>query len=271
MKPIDARALFRLSVLGPLVSRERLARGELQAAIRELASHDYTIPNSNRRRLGEKTIQAWYYRYQRGGIDALVPKSRADRDQSKLPAAVQEAILAAKRDNPRRSLRQIRQLLECAGVVARGRLSRSAIHRLLQRHGLSRPTGSSSGVEEKRSFEAEFANTIWYSDVMHEPGFALGGKQRKLYLVTLLDDASRLAAHSAFCLGETALDVEGVFKQALLKRSVPKKLVVDQGSAYRANTLQGICARLGVQLSAPCKGTVFQWVRIPPGSLRSSR
>lgn len=27
MNPIDPKALFRLSVLGPLVSRERLARG----------------------------------------------------------------------------------------------------------------------------------------------------------------------------------------------------------------------------------------------------
>jgi hypothetical protein len=36
----------------------------------------------------------------------------------------------------------------------------------------------------------------------------------------LIDDASRLVAHSAFCLGETALDIEGVLKQALLRRGV---------------------------------------------------
>jgi len=30
MNQVDAKALFRLSVLGPLVSREQLARGELQ-------------------------------------------------------------------------------------------------------------------------------------------------------------------------------------------------------------------------------------------------
>ena len=34
MNEIDPRALFRLSVLGPLVSRERLERGELQQIIR---------------------------------------------------------------------------------------------------------------------------------------------------------------------------------------------------------------------------------------------
>ena len=34
MKDIDPKALFRLSVLGPLVSRERLERGQLQQLIR---------------------------------------------------------------------------------------------------------------------------------------------------------------------------------------------------------------------------------------------
>src|SRR3546814_10619718 len=34
MKAIDPKALFRLSVLGPLVSRERQARGELQQIVR---------------------------------------------------------------------------------------------------------------------------------------------------------------------------------------------------------------------------------------------
>ena len=61
MNEIDPKALFRLSVLGPLVSRERLERGELQQILRELASREYAIPGTRRRHLGEKTIQAWYY------------------------------------------------------------------------------------------------------------------------------------------------------------------------------------------------------------------
>jgi hypothetical protein len=74
------------------------------------------------------------------------------------------------------------------------------------------------------------------------------GRLRKTYLVSLIDDASRLVAHSAFCLGETALDIEGVLKQAVLKRGLPSRLIVDNGAAYRSNTLQGICARLGIHL-----------------------
>jgi len=267
MKEIDPKALFRLSVLGPLVSRERLERGELQQIIRELAAREYAIPGTRRHHLGEKTIQAWYYAWRREGIAGLTPKPRLDRGQSKLAPAIQEAILAAKRDNPRRSIHQIRRLLEAAGTVARDSLARSSIHRLLQQQGLSRITGSASLPEEKRSFTAASAGAIWYGDVMHGPRVPINGQLRKTYLVSLIDDASRLITHSAFCLGETALDIEGVLKQALLKRGLPIKFVVDNGAAYRAHTLQGICVRLGIHLiycrpyAPEGKGKLERWHR----------
>ncbi len=275
MNEIDPQALFRFSVLGPLISRQRLARGELQKSLRELATREYVIPGTDRRLLGEKTIEGWYYRYRARGLDGLIPKVRADRGQSKLSAAIQTAILAAKRENPRRSIRQIQRLLETAGTVARGTLSRSSIHRLLQQHGLSRIAGSASLPEEKRSFVAACAGEIWYSDVMHGPRVPIGGRLGKSYLVSLFDDASRLVAHGAFCRGETALDIEGVLKQAILKRGIPLKLVVDNGAAYRAHTLQGICARLGIQLiycrpyAPEGKGKLERWHRTCRGEFLS--
>lgn len=267
MKEIDPVALFRLSVLGPIVSRERLLRGELQQLIRELSLREYAIPGSQRRLLGEKTIQAWFYAWRRDGIDGLTPKVRVDRGQSKITPAIQEAVLAAKRENPRRSINQISRLLVAAGVVADQSLSRSAVHRLLQQNGLSQLAGSASLPEEKRSFSAEFAGSIWYGDVMHGPRVAIKGQLRKTYLVSLIDDASRLVAHSAFCLGETALDIEGVLKQALLRRGVPIKIIVDNGAAYRATTLQGLCVRLGIHLifcrpyAPEGKGKLERWHR----------
>jgi putative transposase len=267
MKDIDAKALFRLSVLGPLVSRERLSRGELKQLIREMAQCEYAIPGTQRRHLSEKTIEAWYYAWRREGLDGLAAKARADRGCSKLSPTLQEAVLAAKRENPRRSVRQIVRLLEAAGTVPTKSLSRSAVHRLLQQHGLSQLLGSASLPEEKRSFAAEFAGSIWYGDVMHGPRVPHKGQLRKTYLVSLIDDASRLVAHSAFCLGETALDIEGVLKQALLRRGVPTRIVVDNGAAYRASTLQGICARLGIHLifcrpyAPEGKGKLERWHR----------
>lgn len=267
MKEVDPVALFRLALLGPLVSRTQLARGELQAMLRELASKEYDIPGSRRRQVAEKTLQIWFYRYRREGLAGLAPKQRSDHGQSKISAAVQERLLAAKRESPRRSLHMLQQLLEGEGLVPRGTLSRSAIHRFLQRHGLSRPVGADSQPEERRSFLAEHANQIWFGDVMHGPRVLVQGRSRKTYLVSLLDDASRLIVHSAFCLSETALEIEGVLKQGVLKRGIAQKLIVDNGSAYRSGSLQGICARLSISLiycrpyAPEGKGKLERWHR----------
>ncbi|MGC0614592.1 integrase catalytic domain-containing protein, partial [Escherichia coli] len=88
---------------------------------------------------------------------------------------------------------------------------------------------------------------LWQGDVLHGPSIQTENGMRKTYLVSFLDDATRLIAHSAFCLGETALDVEGVLKQAILKRGLPNKLLIDNGAAYRAESLQGICAHLDIR------------------------
>jgi transposase InsO family protein len=276
MKAIHAVALFRLSVLGPLASRERLERGELKQYLKHLAAQRYEIPGSKRVYLSEKTIESWFYRWQKGGIEALEPQRRCDRGQSKLPLNAQEALLAAKRENPKRSLDELKRLLEDAGLAAQGELSRSSIHRLLKAHGLSRPTGSGAGeLVERRSYVAQRAGDIWYGDVMHGPRILVDGQERKTYLVSLMDDASRLITHSAFCLGETALAVEGVLKQALLRRGPPKRLVIDNGAAYRARSLQGICARLSIRLiycrpyMPEGKGKIERWHRVVRAQLLS--
>lgn len=267
MKVIHPVALFRSTVLGPLISRDRLERGDLKSTLKELASHSYHIPGSRNHHLSEKTIEAWYYAWRRGGLEALTPRPRSDRGQSKISPEHQEAILATKRENPRRSIDRVIRLLERRGQVAKDELKRASVHRLLQAHGLSRPTGGPSEVEEHRAYLAECAGDIWYGDVMHGPKVPVNGQQRKVYLVSLMDDASRLITHSAFCLGETALDIEGVLKQAVLKRGLPKKLVIDNGPAYRAKTLQAVCLRLGIHLiycrpyAPEGKGKLERWHR----------
>ena len=157
MTQIDPIALFRLSVLGPLISRP-LQRGEFQQTLRELAGREYAIPGSRRTRLSDKTISGWYYAWRKDGIDGLSPRPRRDQGRSKLADGIQEEILRLKQENPRRSLLQILQALESTGQVSRDTVSRSAIHRLLQRHGLSRPAGAASEPEEKRSFVAAERN-----------------------------------------------------------------------------------------------------------------
>ncbi|KWZ58796.1 hypothetical protein WK57_17155 [Burkholderia ubonensis] len=103
MRDIDPMALFRLSVLGPIVSRERLERGELLQLLRQLARQEYAIPGSRRRHISERTLQTWYYAWRRDGVKGLASQPRVDAGRSKLPETVQAAVLAAKRENPQRA------------------------------------------------------------------------------------------------------------------------------------------------------------------------
>lgn len=247
MKSIHSKALFRLSVLGPLASREGFAHGELKAQITALAKKRYNIPGSQNCYIDAKTIERWYYLWLKGGIDALAPNPRQDRGRSKLSQSLQEAIVALKKENPKRSLSALKLIVEDQGIAVKGEVTRSAIHRLLKLHGLNCRPKEETTIE-RRSYEAAHAGDLWVGDVMHGPTLSIDGKSRKVYLVSMMDDASRILPHSEFCLGETALDIEGVLKQSILKRGLPKKLIVDNGAAYRSKSLQDICARLEIRL-----------------------
>jgi transposase InsO family protein len=240
--------LFRLSVLGPLASRGQLAHGELSAITRELASKTYKIPGTQRTHLSAETIRRWYYMWQRSGFDGLIPNYRQDKGKSHLKPEVQEALLSAKRDNPERSINTIMRLLRSQGIVTKGELSRASVHRFLQQQEMSKRILSDSKTIERRAFVAERAGQLWQSDVLHGPMVQTPEGLKKTYLISFMDDASRLLAHSAFCLGETALDLEGVLKQALLKRGLPYKLLIDNGPAYKSDTFKSICASLEIQL-----------------------
>lgn len=247
-KPIHPTALFRLMVLGPLASRTDVERGEIKRIAAELASKPYNIPESKRTYVSKESILRWYYEWKRGGIEALQPLSRIDKGKTQLPTDVQESIIQLKQDNPSRSIATIVNMIERQGLVSKGKLSRSSVHRFLQHHRLSKRLPTSVNTIERRSFVAAHAGELWQGDVLHGPSVMTEQGARKTYLVSLMDDATRLIVHSAFCLSETALDIEGVLKQAVLKRGLPNKLLIDNGPAYRAQSLQTICAFLDIRL-----------------------
>ena len=206
--------------------------------------------------------------YRHGGVDALMPQRRKDRGTCRAIAPpVAELVVRAKREKPRRSIRRIIRMLERAGVVRRGQLSRSSVHRLLQIEGISaRPVRGPSA--ERRSFLAEHAGDLWMGDVMHGPPvLAPSGAVRKSYLISQLDNATRFVVHSYFALSESAVEHEYGLKQALLKHGRPRSYYVDLGSAYTASSLRAICAELGIHLlhtqprDCEAKGAIERWHR----------
>jgi transposase InsO family protein len=241
-------ALWKLSVLGPLISA-RLEHGDRRAWFLETAERLHQRPDGQLVKLSSRTIEDWFYAYRRGGLDALARQRRSDRGQSRaIGAEIADLVLRAKRENPRRSIRRIIRMLERAGVVRRGTLNRSSVHRLLAVHGISRRPERGPSAE-RRSFLAEHAGDLWMGDAMHGPlVIAPGGKVRKSYLLSQIDAATRYVPHSYFELSEAAPEHEYGFKQSVLKGGPPRVYYADLGAAYVARSLREICAELEVHL-----------------------
>jgi transposase InsO family protein len=103
-------------------------------------------------------------------------------------------------------------------------------------------------AQDRRKFEAESPNDLWQSDVMHGPKVEVGGKQKKSYLIAILDDHSRLISHGEFYLSERLDSYLNALQQALSKRGRPRKLYVDNGAAFRSKHLEHVTASLGIAL-----------------------
>jgi putative transposase len=266
-----AIALFRFGVLGPLVSA-RLEHGDRAAYFAEAAARSHIMPPDGRVvRLSPRTIEAWFYLYKRGGFDALLPDTRADKGTSRaIPADVADLVVRAKREKPRRSIRRIIRMLERAGAVERGELAKATVHRLLAAQQISaRPVRGASA--ERRSFLAEHAGDLVVGDALHPraPVIAPDGKLRKVILFSQIDNATRAILHSYFAVadGENAAAQEYGLKQVLLKYGLMRAYYVDRGSAYIAQSLRDICADLGIHLvhagagDAEAKGSIERWHR----------
>lgn len=249
-----AIALWRMSVLGPLVSM-RLEHGELRPLLEAAATRTYETPQGRHVRPGWRTLEAWYYAHKHGGLEALEPTPRKDAGTSRaLPEALAQHILALRREQPRRSVRTLVRTVERAGLCRVGETSASSVLRLLRAHGLSqRP--SATAARERRPFLPEHPGDLWMGDSMHGPRVRdADGVLRKTYLLTQLDVATRFVIHSQFFLSEDAAHQEDGLRHAITGHGLPRTYYVDRGPAYTAQSLRRICAELGIWLAHTAPG-----------------
>ncbi|MFG0275001.1 MAG: helix-turn-helix domain-containing protein [Phycisphaerales bacterium] len=260
-------ALWRLSVLGPLISA-RLRHGDRRAYFELAAGRIHERPDGALVRLSPRTIENWYRTYQRHGFAGLMPNHRVDSGKSRsLAPEIVDLVLRAKRERPRRSIRRIIKMLERAGRVEPGTLSRSTVHRVLHAAGISSQPKREGAAVERRSFLPEHAGDLWLADAMHGPRVVHEGRLVKSYLLTQLDGATRFALHSTFYLSEGAVAHEHGLREAFMRHGLPRTYYVDRGSAFIADSLRTICAELGVHLlhtkvrDAEAKGAIERFHR----------
>jgi len=253
-------ALFRFQTIAPLLD---LQRGEQERLIQELVGKPIEAPNGKLFPLSRSTLMRWLARHRKKGVEGLQPMDR--KDKGGLRAFSDEiacALLKIKAEKPGLTVEALIYQARRKGIFAPGQhVSKSSVWRFLKKH---HSEGQKEGFRtDRRRFEAEAPMELVQSDVMHGP--KAGGK--KAYLIALIDDHSRLILWAAFRWSETVEEFISVLKQALRRRGLPRKIYVDNGSAFRSLRLSYALASLGVSLihATPYqpegKGKCERWFR----------
>jgi transposase InsO family protein len=237
-------ALFRYGAIASLVI-ERLPRGELTRRAQEIAARHFDIPDSKRTAVSVDTLLDWAGRYRNGGFEALAPKPRQDRGQSRaVTPQLASLIERLKRENPHRTgTTLLRELALSAGKDAPA-LSPSTLYRFLKQRGLSER--QLLAPQEHKKFEAEFSNQIWQADMLFGPWIRRpSGGRIQAFLHATLDDASRLIPHAQFYTSQ-GLDASlDCLRHAVSARGTPIRLYIDNAKIYRSPQLARISASLG--------------------------
>ena len=81
--PAQALALERYALITQI--QDRLRQGlPLATALEQVSSSPITRPNGTQRFYARRTLEDWWYAYQREGFPALEPKTRCDKGQSRV-------------------------------------------------------------------------------------------------------------------------------------------------------------------------------------------
>jgi len=262
-------AVFRFGVIADFVGGRVLERGDVERLLREKCARKWQIPGSARSSISESAIKEWIARYKTSGnkLESLYPQERSDKGKSRvIEEDTAQGLIKLRKEMPGVLLPVLMKEARQRKIVLPGtRLTYSALYRLLQAEGLAQK--ASSAPEDRRRFEAEHPNDLWQADVMHGPYVTFEGKQRKTYLIAFLDDMSRLVPHAEFYLHERLECFLDALRKALLMRGLPRKLYLDNGSAFRSYHLEHVCASLSIALlharpyQPEGKGKVERWFR----------
>ncbi len=259
-------ALMRYSVISPLITGLQEDYPSLDAFFRDASLKGITAPDGSVRRYAPGTIEKWYRAYKQGGFDALLPTGRSDAGKPrKLDDGIQEHIRYLKTNYPRMSAAAIYRQLQDNGSIRHGEISESTINRYINLLALELKTTTN---QDMRRYERPHINEVWCGDSSVGPCLKTpDGKKHKLYIIALIDDASRFITGIDIFFNDNFVNLMSVMKSAVAKYGRPKLFNFDNGSAYKNKQMELLAARIGSTLNycrpytPTAKAKIERWFR----------
>ena len=240
-------ALFRYGIIAPVVSGTYDEGKSIKGFFRDAASKVYTNPSGEETKVSASTLERWYYAYNKGGFDALIPMRRCDTGKSrKIDEDIMEQIRFLKKEYPRIPATLIHQKLLDNGTINKGDISLSTVNRFVNQLKIE---SNYTNNKDMRRYERAHINEVWCGDTSFGPYLKIDGKKKRTYIIALLDDASRYIIGIDIFFNDNFVNLMSVLKTAVTRYGKPKILNFDNGSSYKNKQIELLAARIGTTIS----------------------
>lgn len=167
----------------------------------------------------------WLARYRESGAGEVFSgrSRRPHRSPQRTPQAVEEAVVALRRQWPDWGAPKLHQVLfrQRPGL----KLSRSTVHRILLRHGLVREADRRQTAV--RSFERDAPNQLWQMDFKGPKGFC-----RRSGPLSVLDDHSRYLLALEHLPDARIGAVRDCLRRTFESNGMPEAMLMDHGTPW---------------------------------------
>jgi len=260
-KPEDI-ALFKYKIIAEVLNNT--GKGQMKH-FRKMAQKEHDVPHLGKKKYKAATFKSWLRDYRIGGFDALKLKTRSDKGHSrKIDKKLGEIIKDKVKTYQFLSSAGIYRLLISEGYISPDQIGEGTLRKYIKDNNL---TTSSTEPVPRKKFEKQNINELWIADCLHGPYIINDKKKQRVFLISVIDDCSRVIVGSRFFFHENSISLEIVLKEAISKFGLPQNLYTDNGAIFVSSHLQLACARLGIALihskpyDSPSRGKIERFFR----------
>jgi len=170
----------------------------------------------------DRTLRSYIEKALRDGLSALEDKRGGNN--RKLTFKQENDLIEIKEKGRWRSARKALELTGINGISGR------RVQQIWVKHNLHR-----ENIERLKPiirFVAPYPNDLWQSDIQGKLYFPFLGNA---YLIATIDDHSRFILGAKWFSQQTQMNVFRVWYHCLFQWGLPKKMLQDKGSQYKAN------------------------------------
>lgn len=172
-----------------------------------------------------QTIYNYLAKVASGGLESL--KDGRHSNNYKLSSGELSKVISFKKHGHWRSARKVLEITNISSVTTR------RVRQIWVEHGLNKL--NVERLKPIRRFVAKEPNDLWQADIQGKMYFPLLNSGSDAYLIANIDDHSRFILGAKWFSRQTQMNVFRVWYHCLFRWGLPKRMLHDKGSQYKAN------------------------------------